>query len=51
MRKYLPSLMGPLVMLIHGWNGRGTQIASFVFPLVEKGLKLPYLSGSNEVSR
>lgn len=35
----------PLVMLIHGWNGRGTQIASFAFPLVEKGFRVVALDG------
>lgn len=35
----------PLVMLIHGWNGRGTQIASFAFPLVERGFRVVALDG------
>lgn len=35
----------PLVMLIHGWNGRGTQIASFALPLVEKGFRVVALDG------
>ena len=35
----------PLVMLIHGWNGRGTQIASFAGPLVEKGFRVVALDG------
>lgn len=26
----------PLVMLIHGWNGRGTQLSAFAKPLLEK---------------
>ncbi|HEY0140481.1 MAG TPA: alpha/beta fold hydrolase [Thermoanaerobaculia bacterium] len=28
---------GPLVILVHGWEGRGSQLASFVAPLVERG--------------
>lgn len=35
----------PLVMLIHGWNGRGTQIASFALPLVEIGFRVVALDG------
>jgi pimeloyl-ACP methyl ester carboxylesterase len=28
---------GPLVLLVHGWNGRGTQLGAFVAPLVASG--------------
>ena len=28
---------GPVVILTHGWEGRGSQLASFVAPLVESG--------------
>jgi pimeloyl-ACP methyl ester carboxylesterase len=35
----------PLVMLIHGWNGRGTQIASFAPRLVEEGFRVVALDG------
>lgn len=28
---------GPLVLLVHGWEGRGSQLAPFVRPLVERG--------------
>jgi pimeloyl-ACP methyl ester carboxylesterase len=28
---------GPLVLLVHGWNGRGTQLGEFVAPLVASG--------------
>lgn len=28
---------GPLVILVHGWEGRGSQLAPFVAPLVERG--------------
>lgn len=35
----------PLVMLIHGWNGRGTQLASFAGPLVEKNFRVVALDG------
>ena len=28
---------GPLVLLVHGWNGRGSQLGAFVEPLVRGG--------------
>ncbi|MNS54199.1 Alpha/beta hydrolase family protein [compost metagenome] len=28
---------GPLVALVHGWSGRGTQLGAFAQPLVDKG--------------
>ena len=28
---------GPQVLLVHGWNGRGSQLGGFVGPLVEAG--------------
>ncbi len=28
---------GPLVLLVHGWEGRGSQMAAFVQPLVDAG--------------
>ena len=31
---------GPVVLLAHGWNGRGTQLAGFVRPLVEAGFRV-----------
>lgn len=31
---------GPVVLLAHGWNGRGTQMAAFVRPLVEAGFRV-----------
>jgi len=31
---------GPAVLLLHGWEGRGAQLASFVDPLVEKGYRV-----------
>lgn len=31
---------GALVLLIHGWNGRGTQLASFVKPLLKAGFRV-----------
>ena len=31
---------GPTVLLVHGWNGRGTQLGAFVAPLVERGYKV-----------
>lgn len=30
---------GPLVMLVHGWNGRSGQLAAFVEPLVQSGFQ------------
>ena len=35
----------PLVLLIHGWNGRGTQISPFAKSLVEKGFRVVALDG------
>jgi pimeloyl-ACP methyl ester carboxylesterase len=29
--------VGPLVLLVHGWNGRGSQLGAFVAPLVATG--------------
>jgi pimeloyl-ACP methyl ester carboxylesterase len=31
---------GPLVLLVHGWNGRGLQMAGFVKPLLESGYRV-----------
>ncbi|MFT3695067.1 MAG: alpha/beta fold hydrolase [Kofleriaceae bacterium] len=31
---------GPTVMLVHGWEGRGTQLGAFVQPLVEAGFSV-----------
>jgi pimeloyl-ACP methyl ester carboxylesterase len=31
---------GPSVLLVHGWGGRGTQLASFVEPLVARGFSV-----------
>lgn len=28
---------GPMILLVHGWEGRGSQLASFVEPLVSAG--------------
>lgn len=28
---------GPVIVLVHGWSGRGTQLGAFVKPLVESG--------------
>ncbi|MDB4938976.1 MAG: hypothetical protein JWP87_5948 [Labilithrix sp.] len=30
----------PTVLLVHGWEGRGSQLATFVEPLVERGLQV-----------
>lgn len=31
---------GPLVLLVHGWEGRGSQLAPFVEPLVDDGYRV-----------
>jgi hypothetical protein len=31
---------GPVVLLVHGWEGRGSQLGAFVEPLVEAGLSV-----------
>jgi pimeloyl-ACP methyl ester carboxylesterase len=31
---------GPLVILVHGWNGRGSQLGGFVAPLVQAGFQV-----------
>jgi pimeloyl-ACP methyl ester carboxylesterase len=31
---------GPIVLLVHGWNGRATQLGSFVAPLVARGYRV-----------
>jgi pimeloyl-ACP methyl ester carboxylesterase len=31
---------GPTVLLVHGWGGRGTQLGSFVEPLVARGFSV-----------
>lgn len=33
-------ISGPKVMLIHGWEGRGTQLGAFVEPLVDAGYQV-----------
>lgn len=35
----------PLVMLIHGWNGRGTQLSAFAKNLVDKNFRVVALDG------
>ena len=31
---------GPVVLLVHGWQGRGAQLAPFVEPLVSRGFRV-----------
>lgn len=31
---------GPAVLLVHGWNGRGTQMGSFIGPLLRAGYRV-----------
>lgn len=35
----------PLIMLVHGWNGRGTQIAAFAQSLVDRNFRVVALDG------
>ncbi|WP_413942630.1 alpha/beta fold hydrolase [Bdellovibrio sp. HCB-162] len=39
------SSAGPLVVLVHGWSGRGTQMGAFAEPLMEKGYRVVALDG------
>ncbi|MDH5359402.1 MAG: alpha/beta fold hydrolase [Gammaproteobacteria bacterium] len=36
---------GPGVLLIHGWNGRGTQLAGFAQPLIDAGYRVLAFDG------
>ena len=36
---------GPPVLLMHGWGGRGTQLHSFIAPLLERGYQVIALDG------
>ena len=36
---------GPLVFLIHGWSGRGTQLGAFAAPLAQKGMRVVAMDG------
>jgi pimeloyl-ACP methyl ester carboxylesterase len=36
---------GPTVLLIHGWQGRGTQLGALVKPLVARGFRVVALDG------
>lgn len=31
---------GPTVLLVHGWEGRGTQLGTFIQPLLERGMRV-----------
>ena len=31
---------GPTVLLVHGWNGRGTQLSHFIQPLLDRGYRV-----------
>lgn len=35
----------PLVLLVHGWNGRATQLSSFVQPLLDSGFRVMAFDG------
>jgi HAD superfamily hydrolase (TIGR01490 family) len=36
---------GPTVLLVHGWEGRGTSLMAFIQPLVERGFQVVALDG------
>jgi pimeloyl-ACP methyl ester carboxylesterase len=36
---------GPTVLLVHGWEGRGTQLGAFVQPFVQAGRRVVALDG------
>ncbi|MFS4459714.1 alpha/beta fold hydrolase [Bdellovibrio sp. HCB2-146] len=36
---------GQLVVLVHGWSGRGTQMGAFAEPLVQRGFRVIALDG------
>ncbi|MEO1055057.1 MAG: alpha/beta hydrolase [Bacteroidota bacterium] len=36
---------GPVIIMVHGWSGRGTQFSSFIEPLVNKGYKVVTFDG------
>lgn len=36
---------GPLVLLVHGWEGRGSQLGAFVAPLVRAGYRVVAFDG------
>ncbi len=36
---------GPFILLVHGWNGRGSQMGAFAKPLVEKGFRVVAFDG------
>ena len=36
---------GPPVLLVHGWEGRGSQMGAFAAPLVERGLRAVTFDG------
>jgi pimeloyl-ACP methyl ester carboxylesterase len=31
---------GPVVLFVHGWSGRGTQVAAFIQPLLKQGYRV-----------
>lgn len=38
-------LSSPIVLLVHGWMGRGTQLGMLIQPLLEKGFQVVALDG------
>jgi pimeloyl-ACP methyl ester carboxylesterase len=36
---------GPTVLLVHGWEGRGTSLMAFIQPLVDRGFQVVALDG------
>lgn len=37
--------VGPRIILLHGWSGRGTQLGAFVDPLVDAGFSVTAVDG------
>jgi len=37
---------GPTLLLVHGWNGRGTQLEAFIAPLLARGFRVVAMDAS-----
>jgi len=40
LKTYKWGAQGPLVLLVHGWSGRGTQLGPYVQPLLDRGYQV-----------
>ena len=38
-------ISGPVVLLVHGWEGRGAQLGAFIAPLLERGFRVVTFDG------